>query len=252
MSQTLYNATLYDQTGGSGSDFPKTRWTLVLAAGKASDPESRQALATLCEGYWYPVYAYIRRKSRDADAAKDLTQGFFTELLSGALLERADPEKGRFRAFVLTAVKFFLADERDRSIAQKRGGESLPFSLEDAEGRYIKEPFHNETAERIFERRWARAVLERVVNILRDDFIRHGRLDHFNHLKGYLMGQADVPYAQLAKRLDISESALKSGIHRFRKRYRDLLRAEVGSTVTDPAEIDSELRFLLTALSARD
>lgn len=172
-------------------------------------------------------------------------------MLGGTLLEHADPEKGRFRAFLLTAVNFFLADEHDRSTAQKRGGGALPFSLDAAEARYVKESSHDETPERIFERRWAHAVLDRVVNLLRDDFIRHGRLDHFNHLKVYLMSQSEVPYAQLAKKLEISESALKSGIQRFRKRYRDLLRAEVASTVSDPTEVDNELRFLMTALSSK-
>ena len=239
-------------TIGPGNDlFPKTRWTMIVAAARPNDPECKQALAALCEGYWYPVYAFIRRKGHDADSAADFAQGFFLTLLSGTFFERADPHKGRFRAFLLTAVKFFLADEFDRASAKKRGGDSLPFSLDDAEGRYIKEPAHEETPERIFERRWARAVLERVVNLLREDFIRHGRLDHFNHLKVYLMGQSEVPYAELAKKLDMSESALKSGIHRFRKRYRDLLRAEVASTVADPAEVDNELRFLMTALTSK-
>jgi RNA polymerase sigma-70 factor (ECF subfamily) len=235
-----------------GNDlFPNTRWTMILAAGTPTDPESRQALAALCEGYWYPVYAFVRRKGYNADSAQDLTQGFFTALLSGTLLERADPQKGRFRAFLLTAVKFFLADEADRLSAQKRGGGALPFSLDDAETRYVKEAAHDETPERIFERRWARAVLDRVVSLLREDFVRHGRLDHFNQLKAYLMSQSEVPYAELATKLEIRESALRSGVHRFRKRYRELLRAEVASTVVDPQEVDNELRFLLTALSMK-
>jgi RNA polymerase sigma-70 factor (ECF subfamily) len=185
------------------------------------------------------------------DDASDLTQEFFTRLLSGSFLERATPEKGRFRGFLLNAVRFFLSDERDRATALRRGGTLLPFSLDDAESRYLREPAHGDTPERIFERRWARAVLDRVVQILREDFVRHGRLDDFNVLKVYLVGQSEVPYAVLSERLGITESALKSGIHRFRKRYRDLLRAEVAATVADPSEVDAELRFLLQAVMAK-
>jgi RNA polymerase sigma-70 factor (ECF subfamily) len=220
---------------------------MVLTAGKET-PGRDQALNTLCQTYWYPVYAYIRRKGHNGDEASDLTQEFFTRLLTGSFLERADPEKGRFRGFLMNAVRFFLSDQYDRATALRRGGKQLPFSLDDAENRYLREPAHDETPERIFERRWARAVLDRVVQNLREDFVRHGRLDDFNQLKVYLIGQSDVPYAVLAAKLGITESALKTGIHRFRKRYRELLRAEVAATVGDPAEVDAELRFLLRAV----
>jgi RNA polymerase sigma-70 factor (ECF subfamily) len=234
-------------TIGPGASFPDTRWTMVLAAGKET-PGREQALNTLCQTYWYPVYAYIRRKGHSVDDASDLTQEFFTRLLTGSFLERADKEKGRFRGFLMNAVRFFLSDEHDRATALRRGGKELPFSLDDAENRYLREPAHDETPERIFERRWARAVLDRVVQNLREDFVRHGRLDDFNQLKVYLIGQSEVPYAALAAKLGITESALKAGIHRFRKRYRDLLRAEVAATVGDPAEVEAELRFLLQAV----
>jgi RNA polymerase sigma-70 factor (ECF subfamily) len=241
---TLYSGTVL--TGGPA--FPETRWTMIVAAGKET-PGREEALNALCGAYWYPVYAFIRRKGNGADEASDLTQEFFTRLLSGSFLERATPERGRFRAFLLNAVRFFLSDERDRATALRRGGNQLPFSLENAENRYLKEPSHDETPERIFERRWARAVLDRVLQVLRDDFVRHGRVDDFNQLKPYLVGQSEVPYATLAGRLGITESALKSGIHRFRKRYRDLLRAEVASTVADQSAVDAELRFLLNAIT---
>jgi len=244
-SPTLYSGTML--TIGPGASFPDTRWTMIVAAGKET-PGREEALNTLCQTYWYPVYAYIRRRGHNFDQAPDLTQEFFTRLLTGSFLERADPEKGRFRGFLLNAVRFFLSDERDRATALRRGGKELPFSLDDAENRYLREPSHDETPERIFERRWARAVLDRVVQALRDEFVRHGRLDDFNQLKGYLVGQSNVPYAELAPKLGITESALKSGIHRFRKRYRELLRAEVAATVSDPAEVDAELRFLLQAV----
>jgi RNA polymerase sigma-70 factor (ECF subfamily) len=173
--------------------------------------------------------------------------------LSGSYFDRADPDKGYFRSFLLGALKFFLLDERDRNLAQKRGGgmASLPFEISSGEEIYLREPAHEETPERIFERRWAHSLLDRVLNRLRNEFVRHGRVDHFNRLKAYLIGQSDIPYADLSKQLETTEGALKVGIHRLRKRYRDLLRAEIAETVNDPAEIDGELRYLAKALVAR-
>lgn len=232
----------------AGDRFPATRWTLVLAAGGESLPERRAALSSLCESYWYPLYAYLRRRNHDADQARDLTQEFFLRILAGTYIGRVDPAKGRFRSFLLSSLKLFLSDEWDRAHAQKRGGEPLPFEISDAEELYQREPSHAETPERIYERRWARAVLDQVLNRLRDEFIRNGRLDHFNRLRGYVLGQTDVPYADLARQLGTSEGALKVGIHRLRKRYRDLLRAEVAATVADESEVDAELRYLIGAL----
>ncbi len=240
-------------TFASGGDFPLTRWTLVVAAGDLTRPESKAALASLCEGYWYPLYAYVRRQGHEPDAACDLTQDFFVRLLSGSFFERANPEKGKFRSFLLGALKHFLLDYSIGQRALKRGGgmTPLPFEMRDGESIYMRELQHGETPERIYERRWARAVLDRVVATLRAEFVKHGRLDHFQHLKVYLAGQAEAPYAELARKLDMSESSLKSGIHRLRKRYRDLLRSEVAATVSDPSEVDAELRYLILALSAK-
>jgi RNA polymerase sigma-70 factor (ECF subfamily) len=231
--------------------FPATRWTLVAAASDPARPESHAALAWLCENYWYPLYAYVRRRGYSAADAQDLTQQFILGLLEGRYLDRADPDKGRFRAFLLSSFKFFLFDEMDRTHAQKRGGGTtlLPFEISYAEELYIREPAHQETPERIFERRWARIVLDRVLERLREEFVQHGRLDYFNRLKAYLVGQAEVPYAELARQLGTSEGALKVGIHRLKKRYRELLRAEVAETVADPSQIDDELRYLAAALS---
>lgn len=240
-------------TVAAGSAFPETRWTLVVAAGDKGDPGSREALGTLCRSYWYPLYAFVRRKGHTPDAAHDLTQEFFLQLLNRRFFERADRQKGRFRSFLMAAMGYFLADQNDLANARKRGAgiELLPFEMEDGETRYAKEPAHNETPERIFERRWARATVDNVVNVLREDFARHGRLDHFQVLKTYLMGQGDVPYADLAKKLNTTEGAMKAGIHRLRKRFRDTLRAEVAATVSDPSEVDDELRFLARALSGK-
>ena len=168
-------------------------------------------------------------------------------------MDLADPNKRHFRSFLLSSLKFFLSDEADRNRAQKRGGgvAPLPFEIADGEEAYRREPSHEETPERICDRRWARAVLDRVVNRLRDEFVRHGRLEHFNKLKVFLLGQTDVPYAELAKQLETSEGALKVGIHRLRKRYRDLLRAEIAETVADPSEVDGELRYVAAALAIK-
>ena len=238
--------------GGEGS-FPATRWSLVLTAGGPEQPEGKAALSSLCESYWYPLYAYLRRCGHPAEQAQDLTHDFIVQLLSGRYIYLADPEKGFFRAFLLSSLKFFLSDCRDRDRAQKRGGGAamLPFEISAGEERYQKEPAHAETPERIYERRWAGALLDRVLNRLRDEFVRHGRLDHFNRLKPYLLGQSDVPYAELARQLEVSEGALKVGIHRLRKRYRDLLRAEIAETVNDTSQIEGELRYLAAALGGR-
>jgi RNA polymerase sigma-70 factor (ECF subfamily) len=232
--------------------FPATSWTLVVAAGDPRRKEARSALVSLCESYWYPLYAYLRRRGYPADQAQDLTQQFFMRVLEGRYLDHADPEKGRFRSFLLTSLKFFVADEKDRHRAQKRGGAAvLPLEFSSGEKRYQREPAHDETPERIFERRWAVLVLERVVDKLRNEFVHHGRPDHFERLKVFLLGHSDAPYTTLAREMNTSEGALKVAVHRFRKRYRELLRQEIADTVADPADVDSELRYLAAALKKK-
>jgi RNA polymerase sigma factor (sigma-70 family) len=234
------------------SQFPTTRWTLVVAAGDPRPKEARSALVSLCENYWYPLYAYLRRRGYTADEAQDLTQEFFVRVLEGRYLDRADPEKGRFRSFILTSLKFFVADEQDRHRAGKRGGGVLvPLEFSSGERRYQREPANNETPERIFERRWALSVLDQVVEKLQDEFTQHGRPEHFERLKVFLLGQSDAPYAALAREMNTSEGALKVAIHRLRKRYRELFRQEIADTVADPAEVESELRFLAGVLSKK-
>lgn len=234
------------------SRFPTTRWTLVVAAGDPHRKEARAALVSLCENYWYPLYAFVRRRGYPADQAQDLTQEFFTRVLEGRYLDRADPEKGRFRSFLLTSLKFFIADEEDRQRARKRGGGQLvPLEFSSGEDRYQREPAHGETPERIFERRWALSLLDRVVEKLRDEFVQNGRPEHFERLKVFLLGRPDAPYAALAREMNTSEGALKVAIHRLRKRYRELFRQEIADTVADPAEVESELRYLAAALTAK-
>jgi RNA polymerase sigma factor (sigma-70 family) len=248
---TIVSQTAHTMTGQA--NFPTTRWTLVAAAGDRHRPDSRLALASLCEAYWYPLYVYARRRGDSPEQAQDHTQGFFAGFLEHAYFDRADPEKGRFRSFLLSSFKFYLCDDAGRVRAQKRGGglAPLPFEVSKGEELYVCEPFHDETPERIFERRWARTLLERVVARLRDEFVRHGRLEYFNKLKDCLHGDSDVPYAELAQQLETTESALKVGIHRLRKRYRDLLRAEIADIVSDPADIDAELRYLIASLARK-
>jgi RNA polymerase sigma factor (sigma-70 family) len=225
---------------------------LVVAAGDPQRKEARSALVSLCENYWYPLYAYLRRRGYPTDQAQDLTQEFFVRVLEGRYLDRAEPEKGRFRSFILTSLKFFVADEADSQRARKRGGGMLvPLEFSSGEERYQREPVHDETPERIFERRWALSVLDRVVERLRNEFVQHGRPDHFERLKVFLLGRSDAPYAALAREMDTSEGALKVAIHRLRKRYRVLFRQEIADTVADPAEVESELRFLADVLSKK-
>jgi RNA polymerase sigma-70 factor (ECF subfamily) len=246
----MNNQTMHTLPGPS--QFPATRWTLVVAATDPQRKETRSALASLCENYWYPLYAYLRRRGYAADQAQDLTQEFFVHVLEGRYLDRADPEKGRFRSFILTSLKFFVADEDDRQRAQKRGGGVVvPLEFSSGEERYQHEPAHYETPERIFERRWALAALDRVLEKLRGEFVRHGRPEHFERLKVFLLGQSDAPYVALAREMNTSEGALKVAIHRLRKRYRDLFRQEIADTVADPAEVDSELRYLADVLTRK-
>ena len=234
------------------SQFPATRWSLVVAAGDPHRKEARSALVSLCESYWYPLYAYLRRRGYSSDQAQDLTQEFFVRVIEGRYLDRAEPEKGRFRAFLLTSLKFFVADEEDRRRAHKRGGGMVvPLEFSSGEERYQREPAHDETPERIYERRWALSVLDRVVEKLRNEFVQHGRPDHFERLKVFLLGQSDAPYGALAQELNTSEGALKVAIHRLRKRYRELFRQEIADTVADPAAVESELRHLAAALTGK-
>ena len=234
------------------SQFPTTRWTLVVAAGDPHRKEARSALVSLCENYWYPLYAYLRRRGYPTDQAQDLTQEFFVRVLEGRYLDRADPEKGRFRSFILTSLKFFVADEEDRQRAHKRGGGVVvPLEFSSGEERYQREPAHDETPERIFEQRWALSVLDRVVEKLRNEFVQHGRPEHFERLKVFLLGRSDTPYTALAREMNTSEGALKVAIHRLRKRYRDLFRQEIADTVADSAEVESEIRYLAAVLTKK-
>jgi len=238
--------------GGSDADsVGSTRWSVVLAAGGRESPASQQALETLCQTYWYPLYAYIRRRVGTEDEAQDLTQAFFAKLLENNYVAAADPQRGRFRAFLLTSFKHFLVNEWKRQRAQKRGGGNVPISLDlsDAESRYRLEPAHQQTPERVFERQWAVTLVNTVLLQLRQEFSNAGKERQFEQLKCFLIGPSDsTTYAEASRTLNMSEGAVRVAAHRLRKRYRQLLRNEIAQTVSAPSEIDEEIRNLFVAL----
>jgi RNA polymerase sigma-70 factor (ECF subfamily) len=234
--------------------FATTHWSLILAAGRGATPDARAALAALCGTYWYPLYAFARRLGQSADDAQDSTQAFFARLLEKHYLRDADQSRGKFRSFLLAAFKHFLANERDRARAQKRGGGRPVLSLDFAAGesRYGREPSHEATPERLYERRWALAVLDWVLARLRGEAVRDGKDAAFDRLKGFLTGDGDAAsYRDLAAELGRSEGAVKVAVHRLRRRYREVLREEIAQTVTGPADVEDELMYLLTALTSK-
>jgi RNA polymerase sigma factor (sigma-70 family) len=232
--------------------FTTTHWSVVLAAGKNTSLDSEAALEKLCRAYWYPLYAYVRRQGHSPHDAQDLTQGFFARLLDKNYLAAVAPEKGKFRSFLLAALKHFLANERDRAQTIKRGGKQTFVSLDEetAENRYKLEPATNLTAAMIFERRWALAVLEEALQKLRVEFITSGREAQFNRLKPFLEGDVGRgDYQVAAAELNVTPGAVAMSVQRLRQRYRELVRLEVSQTVADPSEVDPEMRHLLAVLA---
>jgi RNA polymerase sigma-70 factor (ECF subfamily) len=231
--------------------FATTRWSLVLDAGAEPTPRGHEALATLCGLYWYPLYSYLRRRGHSAEDAQDLTQGFFARLLEKHALQVVDPERGRFRSFLLASLDHYVSNERDRDRAQKRGSGTPPISLDVAvaEDRYVREPSDPLTPELIFNRNWALAVLDRVLQRLRTELQDEGKGQLFESVKGYLTG-ADAPgsYQQVGSAIGMSEGALKVAVHRLRRRYRALLYDEIAQTVATPEEVELELRHLIEAI----
>lgn len=231
--------------------FTTTHWSAVLEAGKGDSPAAAAALEELCRAYWYPLYAFVRRQGHSPEEAEDLTQSFFERLLEKDYLRLADPERGRFRSFLLSALKNFLTNEWTRSTRQKRGGGCAPVSWdrESAEHRYGMEPVDRLTPEKIFEKQWAITVLEQVLGRLQQEEIAAGHECFFQEVKGWLWGdKGDTGYAELAGQLGLTESALKAAVHRLRLRYRELLREEIGRTVATPLEVQEELEGLMAAL----
>ena len=235
----------------SAARFPTTCWSRVVAARDRTAPEAREALAGLCAAYWYPLYAFIRRKGRGSEEALDRTQDYFARLLERGTVAAADPLRGRFRSFLLADCTRFLAERQEHDRAAKRGGGVAPLSIDarDAEGRYLREPAHDRTPERLFEHAWALALLDGVLARLRAEYEGSGRGAAFEVLKVALTdGPRTVPHAELARRLGTTAGAVQVAVHRLRRRYRDLVREAIAATVADPAEVEDEIRDLFTAL----
>lgn len=231
--------------------FVTTRWTVVLAAQERTSPESEEALEFLCRTYWYPLYAYVRRLGHQTAYAQDLTQEFFARLLAKEWLASADREKGRFRTFLIVALKRFLANEWDRVHREKRGGHAPHFPLDTglAEARYLSEPALELTADRIYERRWALTLVENTMNRLREEFGQANKAAEFERLKVFLtVDKAGIAYADVARDLGTSEGAARVAVHRLRRRFREVFREEVAQTVAGSEEVEEELRHLLSAL----
>jgi RNA polymerase sigma-70 factor (ECF subfamily) len=235
----------------TASPFPTTHWSRIVAAGDPGAPLAREALAELCRVYWFPLYAYIRRPGHDPDRASELTQDLFVRLLEKGVLAAADPARGRFRAFLRAVCADFLANRRDREHALKRGGGRavVRIDCDGAEGRYAREPAHELTPERIFDRTWALILLGRVLERLREEYRSAGQSATFELLSPVLTdGPRAVPYATLAARLSTTEGAVRVAVHRLRRRYGERLREEIAATVDEPAEVDDEIRDLFAAL----
>jgi RNA polymerase sigma factor (sigma-70 family) len=250
MEQTQNETGSPPQPGGDDW-FTTTHWSIVLAAGETSAPGARQALENLCQTYWYPLYAYVRRRGHSPEDAQDLTQSFFARLLEKKYLHQVDREKGRFRAFLLAALKHFLADEWDKARAQKRGGGRTLISLDAtvAEDHYQREPADTTTPEVLYERQWAATVMEQVRTRLRQEYAAEGKGMLYYKLRLLDTGEdREETYAQLASQQGQSVSAIKTAAQRMRRRFGELLRLQIAQTVGSPAEIDEEISHLMAVL----
>jgi RNA polymerase sigma factor (sigma-70 family) len=235
----------------AGDYFVSTRWTVVLSAGHKSSPGSDQALAELCQVYWYPLYAYVRRHGHSREDAEDLVQAFFEKFLQKNYLHNVSCERGKFRAFLLACLKHFLANEWDKATRQKRGGAAHHLSLDwqSAEERYQLEPSDNVTPDRVYDREWAQALLARVLARLKEEYVMAGKGALFEHAKSSLLGKGEgMPHVDAAAGLNMDAGALRVAVHRLRGRYREMLKEEIAQTLSDPAAVQEELRSLQQAL----
>jgi RNA polymerase sigma-70 factor (ECF subfamily) len=240
------------QLSGALSTFVTTHWSVVLAAKNRSSPDSAAALEALCRAYWYPLYAFVRRQGHSPSDAEDLTQEFFARLLAKDYLQAADREKGRFRTFLRVALKRFLANEWDRARRLKRGGgvPALPFDIAFAEQRYQSEASTTLAPDRLYEQRWARALLDQALLRLRAAYVSAAKEFEFEQLKGALTAErGSIDYSHLAQALELNEGAARVAVHRLRKQFRQMFRASVAETVSKPEEIDEELRYLAKLLT---
>jgi len=223
---------------------------VVLNAGRREEPQAAHALEELCRIYWYPLYAYLRRQGNSKEDAEDLTQGFFAKFLERNYLERVNAQKGRFRAFLLASLKHFQANEWDRANRLKRGGGMVHLSLDwqDADSRYQIEPAHNLSPDKLYDRAWALLLLERVIGRLQNESVVDDKAQLFERLKPFLMvGKGAIPYAEAAHELKMSEATVRVAVHRLRRRYRELLRAEIAQTLSEPEQVEEEMKALFEA-----
>ena len=237
-------------TSAPGDVFATTHWTVVLAAGQRRSPQADHALEELCRTYWFPLYAYIRRHGHAKEDAEDLTQAFFARLLEKNFLAHLDSEKGRFRAFLLAALKHFLANEWDKSRTQKRGGGQTPLSLDwqTADTNFQVAAANEPSPDRAFDREWAVALLAKVIGRLQNECAAEGRGRQFAELKVFLTaGKGELAHAAAAHKLGLGETAVRVAVHRLRKRYRALLRDEIAQTLANPAMVDEEMQALFGA-----
>jgi len=231
--------------------FVTTHWSVVLTAGRSDTTRAQDALANLCRTYWYPLYAYVRRRGYSPEDAQDLTQEFFARLLERKAVATVAREKGRFRSFLLASMNHFLSDERDKARAQKRGGgQVFAIDWQTAETRLGEIPAENFTPEKAYEHRWALTLLEQVYRGLETEYCAQGKSALFETLRVTLAGQSDAaPYAELARQLKMTENAIKVAVHRLRQRYRARLRDTIAATVSGPEEVEDELRYLFRTLA---
>lgn len=244
-----------DQSPGIDRDrwaqFSATSWTNLLMARQGSPAQAEAALEKLCQSYWYPLYAHVRRRGFDADQAQDLTQDFFHRILRENYLGSADRTKGKFRSFLLAALDHFLLDQRKRANAQKRGGGQVIISLddEDAEARFQNEPAIEMSPEKLFTRQWFLTLYDQVLKQLREDCVKSGKQEQFDVLKAFLTDDTGFrDYAEPAAKLGITTNAVAVAVHRLREKCRELMYAEIARTVASPDEMESEVRHLLTTL----
>jgi len=241
-----------EHLAASAPEFPTTHWSVVLAAGDTDSPQANAALAALCRTYWYPLYAFVRRKGKTPPDAEDLTQAFFARLLEKNYVAQADRERGRFRTFLLAALTHFLADEWDKARRLKRGGgrEVISFDAASAEERYRLEPIDQLDAAKLYERRWVTTLFDKVLERLEQEFRDSGKGALFNGLKSSLLAEdTGLSYAEAGARLGLTEQAVKQSVHRMRRRYRELFREEIAQTVAGPGEVEDELKHIFAVLS---
>jgi RNA polymerase sigma-70 factor (ECF subfamily) len=236
-----------------GDIFATTHWTVVLAAGQRSTPQSDSALEQLCKTYWFPLYAYVRRRGHTKEDAEDLTQAFFARFLAKNYLDGLRAERGRFRAFLLAALKHFLINEWHKSQRQKRGGGETPLSLDwqTADTKFQVAAVNEPSPDKAFDREWAVALLAKVIERLQAECEAEGKAKLFGQLKIFLAaGKGEAAHGEVAKALGMDEGAVRVAVHRLRKRYRALLREEIAQTLGDPAQVDEEMRALFGAFNA--